>query len=95
VENSSRVNTKVGDDLVWNAPQKLAAPSERLSRVTGAINATGDPAEERKFNSSDSVIEVRRVVEKSSSSGVWKWFIATFIVVGVLVWLAMRSGASA
>jgi hypothetical protein len=46
-------------------------------------------------HSPEVVIEVRRVVEKSSSSGVWKWFIATFIVVGVLVWLAMRSGASA
>ena len=89
------MKTKVGDDLVWNAPVKLAAPSERESRVTGAINATDDADEERKLNSSNAVIEVRRVVEKSASSGVWKWFIATFIVVGVLVWLAMRSGASA
>jgi hypothetical protein len=95
VENQTRAKTKVGDDIVWQAPVKLAAPTERQSRVTGAINAMGDAGEERKFNSADAVIEVRRVVEKSTSSGVWKWFIATFIVVGVLVWLAMRSGASA
>ena len=94
-ENPPRVNTKIGDDMVWKAPVKLAAPSERSIRVAGAINATGDAAEERKLNSSDAVIEVRRVVEKSASSGVWKWFIAIFIVVGVLAWLAMRSGASA
>ena len=95
VENQPRVKTKVGDDMVWKAPVKLAAPTEPQSRVTGAINTTGDAADERKFNSADAVIEVRRVAEKSASSGVWKWFIATFIVVGVLVWLAMRSGASA
>jgi len=81
--------------MVWKAPVKLAAPTEPQSRVTGAINPPGDAADERKFNSADAVIEVRRVAEKSSSSGVWKWFIATFIVVGVLVWLAMTSGASA
>jgi hypothetical protein len=87
------VKTKVGDEMFWQAPVKLAAP--RAHEVAGRLIGMDGVDKDQHKHSPEVVIEVRRVAQKSTSSGVWKWFIATFIVVGVLVWLAIRSGASA
>jgi hypothetical protein len=50
--------------------------------------------QQEKQNSQAAVIEVRRLVEKSTNSGVWKWFAALFIIIGALVWLAIGNGGA-
>ncbi len=91
--NTSK-NPLDGKDVAWNAPSTLPPPHERQFGVAGASSAIGVADERQHAHPPEARIDVRRVAIPSTSSGVWKWFVATFIVVGTLVWLAIRSGAN-
>ncbi|MSR34712.1 MAG: hypothetical protein EXS12_07975 [Phycisphaerales bacterium] len=94
VTNQPRSTPNLNCNAVWQAPTTLAAPREREFNASARSQQGVGFGQEEKQNAGAAVIEVRRMVEKSSKSGVWKWFAATFIIVGVLVWLAIRNGAT-
>ena len=94
VANQSHIEKNMGEVVDWKAPATLKPPHERdfhsaaLSRDDVAVG------QQEKQNSQAAVIEVRRLVEKSTNSGVWKWFAALFIIIGALVWLAIGNGGA-
>ena len=94
VANQSHIQKNMSEAIDWKAPATLKPPHERdfhsaeLSRDDVAVG------QQEKQNSQAAVIEVRRLVEKSTNSGVWKWFAALFIIIGALVWLAIGNGGA-
>ena len=85
---------EAGGQIQWSPPAKLAAPHEPELCDTPQASAMQVGAVERAKNLGEVVIQVRRVAEPSSSSGVWKWFAMAFILIAALVWLAVKSGGT-
>lgn len=88
------LNAHVGGDIDWTAPTTLSAPREREVGVVDRASDVVGAGEQDALPTPHAVIEVRRMVDTSANSGVWKWFAATAVVIAVLMWLAIRSGAA-